>query len=98
MTLTNRISTFFLVVLAFVLAGFTGSLYLLARSYLHGEVDDRLNAALDTLTASVEIKTPQLLEWEPQKHQLTIGIESDLEEARWIVRDRSNQIVDRSKN
>jgi len=98
MTLTNRLSLFFLIVLGIVLAGFTGALYLLAHSYLYGEADDRLNAALDTLTASVEIKTPQLLEWEPEKHQLVTGIENDLEEPRWIVRDRWNQVVDRSRN
>ena len=52
MTLTARLSAFFLGALAVVLVGFSASLYLLARAYLHREVADRLEAALDTLTAA----------------------------------------------
>jgi signal transduction histidine kinase len=98
MTLTNRFSIFLLGVLAVVLAGFTCALYFLAHWYLHRELDDRLNAELEKLTAAAEIKTPQLLEWEPEKHNLITGIDTGLEHARWIVRERGNQVVDRSKN
>jgi two-component system OmpR family sensor kinase len=98
MTLTNRFSIFLLSVLAVVLFGFTSALYLLAGSYLHRELDDRLNAELEKLTAAAEIKTPQLLQWEPEKHHLITGLDTGLEHARWIVRERTNQVVDHSKN
>jgi hypothetical protein len=98
MTLTNRFLTFLLIVLFIVLTGFTLTLYLLARSYLHREVDDRLNTAIVTLTASIEIKKPHLLEWEPEKHHLTTGVGFGEEHVRWIVRDRENRLVDCSKN
>ena len=98
MTLTNRFSVFLLGVLALVLVGFTCALYLLARTYLQRELDDRLNSELDTLTAAVEIKSPQLLEWEPEKHHLVTGLDTRSEYARWVVRERNNQVVDHSKN
>ena len=42
MSLATRLSAFFLVALALVLAGFSGTLYLLARTYLVGQLDERL--------------------------------------------------------
>ena len=56
MSLTARVSAFLLVVLAVVLAGFSGGLYLLARTYLYGQADERLEAGLDTLAAAAEVQ------------------------------------------
>ena len=74
MSLATRVSAFFLVALALVLAGFSGTLYVLARTYLVGQLDERLQRALDTLEASVDIE-PGGLEWEPADRQMTLGIE-----------------------
>jgi signal transduction histidine kinase len=98
MTLTNRFSIFLLGVLALVLVGFTSALYLMARAYLHRELDDRLNSELETLLTAAEIKTPQLLQWEPEKHPLGTGLDTRLESTRWVVRERNNQVVDHSRN
>jgi two-component system, OmpR family, sensor kinase len=46
MSLATRLSAFFLVALALVLAGFSGTLYVLARTYLVGQLDERLQHAL----------------------------------------------------
>ena len=73
MSLATRVSAFFLIALALVLGGFSGTLYLLALSYLVRELDERLQAALDTLEASVDIE-PGGLEWEPADRQLTLGV------------------------
>ena len=54
MTLTTRLSVFFLTMLGLVLAGFSITLYLLARSHLHRQIQDRLEAGLNTLVAAVE--------------------------------------------
>jgi signal transduction histidine kinase len=98
MTLTNRFSIFLLGVLALVLVGFTSALYFMARAYLHRELDDRLNSELETLITAAEIKTPQLLQWEPEKHPLGTGLDTSPEYARWIVRERNGQLVDHSRN
>ena len=69
MSLATRLSAFFLLALALVLAGFSGALYLLARNYLVQEFDKRLENALDTLEVSVDIE-PGGLEWEPADRRL----------------------------
>ena len=48
MTLTARLSAFFLGALALVLLGFSLTLYLLARTYLHRQTSERLEAARPT--------------------------------------------------
>ena len=74
MSLATRLSAFFLVAMALVLAGFSGTLYVLARTYLVRELDERLLRSLDTLEASVDIE-PGGLEWEPADRQMTLGVE-----------------------
>src|ERR1700694_2840816 len=85
MTLTNRLSMFFLGALAVVLVGFATALYLLARTYLYRQADERLEAALNTLTAAVEIG-PDAVEWEPNAHRLPGGMENGPDRIGWQVR------------
>jgi signal transduction histidine kinase len=97
MSLTTRISAFLLILLAVVLAGFSGTLYVLARSYLVQELDDRLQRALDTLEAAVDIE-PGGLEWEPADRRIALGVDSGIDSLRWSVRDGRGEYVDRSAN
>jgi hypothetical protein len=55
MTLTTRITRFFLGVLACVLAGFASGLYLLADRYLHNGLAERLESAINTLAAAADV-------------------------------------------
>ncbi len=95
MTLTTRLSLFFLGLLALVLAGFSLTLYVLARSYLHGQAEERLQAALDTLVAAAEIG-PEGVEWEPAERSLAFRAAAPGEELVWLVRDDRGRVVDRS--
>ena len=97
MSLATRLSAFFLVALALVLAGFSGTLYILARTYLVGQLDERLKSALDTLEASVDIE-PGGLEWEPADRQMSLGVDSAISAVRWVVRDGHGALVDHSVN
>ncbi len=97
MSLATRLSAFFLVALALVLAGFSGTLYWLARSYLVGQLDERLQHALETLEASVDIE-PSGLEWEPTDRQMTLGVEPGPGAVRWAIRDGRGAMVDHSAN
>ena len=74
MSLKTRLSAFFLAALAAVLVGFSAALLLLARSYLVGQLDERLGRALDTLEAAVDIE-PGGLEWEPADRLIAVGID-----------------------
>jgi heavy metal sensor kinase len=97
MSLTARLSAFFLGALAFVLAGFALTLYLLARTYLYRQVDERLTASLDTLEAAAELD-PDGLDWEPTEHHVTLGQDSAEDQVRWLVREADGKVVDHSSN
>lgn len=97
MKLVTRFSAFFLTALALVLAGFSGTVYLVARSHLYRELDERLDRALDTLEASVDIE-PGGLEWEPTDRRIAFGLDLGPDEVRWAVRDGQGRLVDRSAN
>jgi two-component system OmpR family sensor kinase len=97
MSLATHLSAFFLIALALVLAGFSASVYLLARTYLVRGLDERLQQALDTLEASVDIE-PGGLEWEPADRRMTLGVETGNGAVRWAIRDGRGRLVDRSSN
>ena len=97
MSLATRLSAFFLIALALVLTGFSGTLYVLARTYLVRRLDERLQRALDTLEASVDIE-PGGLEWEPSDRRMILGVETGESAVRWSVRDGGGTPVDRSSN
>jgi signal transduction histidine kinase len=97
MSLATRLSAFFLIALALVLAGFSGTLYALARTHLVHELDERLQRSLDTLEASVDIE-PGGLEWEPADRQMTLGVDHGISAIRWVVRDGTGALVDHSAN
>jgi two-component system OmpR family sensor kinase len=97
MSLATRLSAFFLAALAIALLGFSVLLYLLADHHLHEELDDRLESALATLEAAVDVE-PDGLEWDPLKRRLTLGLEPGVEHVRWMVRDDHKRTVDRAAN
>jgi hypothetical protein len=65
-SLTTRLTAPFLAVLAVVLFGFSATLWLLAREYLHHQMDERQEATLPTLIAAI-VFDPAGLEWEPNQ-------------------------------
>jgi two-component system, OmpR family, sensor kinase len=97
MSLTTRMSAFFLTALAMVLIGFSMTLYLLAWTYLHRQAEERLAGALDTLTAAVEVEADGL-DWEPAVHHLALGQDESADQVRWLVRDGAGRLVERSAN
>jgi heavy metal sensor kinase len=72
MTLSTRLSLFFLAALALVLAGFSGALYALAHLYLFRQADERCRAGLDVLHAAVEIEDGAAA-WDPQDRRLSLN-------------------------
>jgi heavy metal sensor kinase len=90
-------SAFFLAALAVVLAGFSTTLYLLARTYLHRQVEERLAAALDTLAAAAE-REPDGLDWNPQEHPVTLGEDAAPDQVRWTVHGDGGRLMGHSAN
>jgi heavy metal sensor kinase len=97
MSLTARLSAFFLSALALVLVGFSVVLYLLAGNYLDRQMDGRLDAALETLAAAAEFKD-DWVEWEPQERRLLLGQDVGPEQVRWTIHDDRGKPIDHSRN
>jgi heavy metal sensor kinase len=97
MTLTSRFTTYFLAVLATVLISFSVALYLLAHVYLDRQCDDRLEAALDTLAAAVDV-SEGYLEWEGHDRHLTLGRDDGPDHVRWMIRTGDGRLVAKSDN
>ena len=71
MTLTTRLLLFFPATLAAILVAFSLTIYVLAQRYLSGQIQERLEAAADTLVASVDIE-PDSVEWEPSDRDVKL--------------------------
>ncbi|GAC1473086.1 MAG: hypothetical protein NVSMB9_21120 [Isosphaeraceae bacterium] len=95
--LTTRLTAFFLGALALVLVGFSVTIYLVARSGLSRQADERLSAALSTLMAGVETDASGL-EWEPNNRLLALEQVPEAEVVGWTVQDEQGRLIDRSSN
>jgi heavy metal sensor kinase len=96
MSLTNRLLLFSLTTLAVVLAGFSVTLYLLARSHLYRQAEERLEAGLNTLTACVEVK-PQGVEWDRGGRRMVFAGTAEGQFV-WFVTDPEGEIIDRTEH
>ena len=81
MSITNRLSLFFIVALAVVLVGFSTTLYFLARWHFHMQLDRQLESAVQVLIASIEIHRDDV-QWEPHERKITLGNDSELTQVR----------------
>lgn len=97
MSLVDRLSAFFLAALAVVLLATTAAMYGLAYRHLHRQLVGRLETALDTLEAAVDVE-PDGLEWEPADRHIMLGTGPGPDQVRWAVGDGRGQAVDRSAN
>lgn len=97
MSLTNRLSLFFLVALGVVLCGFSVILYLVAHRHLNAQADHRLDATMHTLIAAIEIH-PADVEWEPLERKVTLGNDPGPDQVRWMIHDPLGRLIDRSQN
>ncbi len=97
MTLTTRLTIFFLTGLALTLLAFSLAVFFLVREGLYGETDARLTATLDTLTAAAEIDRDSV-EWEPGERQLSIGRGPGGGAVWWTVAAPDERRIDAAKS
>lgn len=95
MTLTNRLSLFFLAALAAVLVGFSVTLYALAHRHLYRQLEDRLAASARTVASAAEIE-PNGVEWEPHYHPQTLSPGVFGDQLHWMVVTDDGQVIDSS--
>jgi heavy metal sensor kinase len=93
MTLTNRLTLFFLAAQVVVLAAFSVTLYVLARCHLYDQLNAHLSTTMDTLVALAEIE-PDGLDWEPELRRLPAHWEGD--PPVWAIFDETGTRIDGS--
>ncbi|QEH35079.1 Signal transduction histidine-protein kinase ArlS [Aquisphaera giovannonii] len=91
----TRLTISFVAAMAAVLAGFSAGLYAMAARHLHRQADERLEAAIDTLTAAAEIG-PEGVEWEPAERRLALGRRGPDGRLSWRVSDGLGGRIDGS--
>jgi len=92
-TLTNRLTLFFLTALGLVLMAFSGTTYILARTHLMRQSNDRATATLDTLVAAAEVE-PDGLDWEPELRRMPFRWEG--EPPVWAIYNETGSRLDGS--
>ncbi len=97
MSLTNRLSLYFLAALGIVLTGFSVTLYVLADYHLYSQADRHLDAAMQTLVAAIEVH-PGDVEWEPSERHISMGDGPGPDQLRWTVHDLNGTMRDCSPN
>jgi signal transduction histidine kinase len=97
MSLVNRVSAFFLVALALILAGYSAVFYALVSRHLHQRFDQQLHGALHQLAAAVEVEVDDV-KFEPSDHTISLGSEDGLEDIRWCIFDEDQLVVSQSNN
>lgn len=97
MSLTTRLSAYFLTALALVLLGFSLVLYLLVRRHLESQTNQRLESAMQTIVAAIEVHADDV-QWEPLERRITLGEDQGEDQVRWLIHDDSGRLVDCSPN
>ncbi|WP_425616422.1 sensor histidine kinase [Anatilimnocola sp. NA78] len=97
MSLVNRVSAFFLLALALILAGYSAVFYALVSQQLHEQFDQQLHGALHMLAAAIEVEIDDV-KFEPSDHTIHLGSEDGLEDIRWAIFDEAGLLVAKSEN
>ena len=97
MSLTTRLSAFFLSALGVVLLCFSGQLYTSIHVYLFRQLDERMRSSQAILAAATETH-PNGVEWEPDVREMPLGQDFGPDRIRWIIHDGSGHRIDRSRN
>ncbi len=97
MSLTTRLSAYFLTALALVLLGFSLVLFLLVRNHFVAHTNQRLELAMQTILAAVEVHADDVA-WEPLERHISLGEDPGEDQVRWLIHDDSGRLIDCSLN
>ncbi len=95
MSLAARLNAFFLVAVGLLLGAFSGTLYLLARTHLHREVDESLVLVLDQIASTV-VDRSGMVGWRPGRWTPTPGLHGGVELTQWAIFDDQRVAIDDS--
>ncbi len=95
MTLTTRVSAFFLAALAGALIIYSLVFYSVTSRQIHFQFDRELSGALHSLVAAAEVEETEV-KWQPLEHSIAFGSLDEFGEAQWIVVGDQQLVVEAS--
>ncbi len=96
MTLTARVSTFFLATLAGALAIYSLVFYSVTSRQTHFQFDHEMSGVLNSLVAAAEVEETEV-KWQPLEHSIAFGSLDEFGEVQWIVVGNRSLIVEASR-
>jgi len=96
MSLTNRVSAFFLAMLAIVLIVYSLVFYSLTRRYIVSQFENELRGVFNSLVAAAEVEETEV-KWQPLEHSIEVGTHDEFGEVQWVVVGDDGVIVERSQ-
>jgi heavy metal sensor kinase len=96
MSLTNRVSIFFLAALGIILALYSLVYYSVTREHLRHQFADELRGILGSLIAAAEVEETEV-KWQPLEHSIDFGVHDEFGEVEWVVVGDQGKIVERAR-
>jgi heavy metal sensor kinase len=97
MSLTNRVSAFFLAALAIVLVIYSLVFYSLTRGSIVAQFENELRGVLNSLVAAAEVEETEV-KWQPLEHAIDVGTHDEFGAVQWVVVGDDDIIVERSES
>lgn len=97
MTLTTRVSAFFLGMLAVTLTSYSLVFYSVASGRIRGEFEHEMVSTLNALVAAAEVEDTEV-KWQPLDHAISFGLGGEFDEISWAVIGDLHRTVEASRN
>ncbi len=97
MSLTNRVSIFFLAALGIILAIYSLAFYTVTREHIDNQFSSEMRGVLHSLVAAAEVEETEV-KWQPLEHTINVGVHDEFGEVQWVVLGDDNLIVERSRS
>jgi len=96
MSLTNRVSIFFLAALGIFLMVYSSVFYVVTRQHIVAQFENELRGVLSSLIAAAEVEETEV-KWQPLEHSIDFGTHDEFGEVQWVVVGDQNLIVEKSR-
>lgn len=97
MSLTNRVSVFFLAALGIILVVYSLVFYTVTRKHIDSQFAGELRDVLGSLVAAAEVEETEV-KWQPLEHSIDFGVHDEFGEIQWAVFGDDHRIVEQSRS
>lgn len=97
MSLTNRVSAFFLATLAVILGVYSFAFFSITHKHVENQFASELRGVLSSLVAAAEVEETEV-KWQPLEHAINFGTYDEFGDVQWVVVGDDGLIVERSRS